>query len=657
MTTTPHLSLPLIAAAQAQKHVTHNEALLAVDALLHCAVKDKDLAAPPVSPAEGDRYIVAASPTGAWAGKAGQVAARQDGVWRFYAPQAGWIAFVVDEMQLYHFDGIAWAPGILAITNLQNLALLGVGAMADTGNPLSTRLNNVLHAAKTIAEGGTGDVRVKLSKEAAAKTASHLFQTNFSSRAELGLTGDDNFHIKTSADGSGWVDALVLAAATGNASLGGALTIAGALAGATTGTFSGLLSLSGGASVLGGNSLNLYEASNANGWRFRNVSSTLKLTYLPTSGDALALDPAGRIGLQGGTTNASVRVHNSFPQDEFGLVVEAAHAAFTKSNIRLQSSRAQSTAYNFLDCISGAAGALDFETVLRGDGNNFCDGAWTGGGADRAEMLPWAAGVATWDDHPWYTTVVLEHGYIRPATADDDPRRIIGAVSPTYDSLGNNPLNWPGRWELDGSGRPVEIEVVYVQWQEDETSPDLLPTGRSIDRLYVDGEPPRGSKAPCLPADVVVPGHAERHVVREKLRSGTFIPGIPYATRLERPKEWAPIGLLGILRVGKDRPVNPAWVAYRRAAAYDEYLAFPAVPPESILRAPSAIAFRERLTGPERLSLIEAARTDAVLMDILLAFAAAQTIDPSDPRTREAMAYIVGQGHLSDERAAEILAA
>jgi hypothetical protein len=64
MTTTPHLALPLIAAAQAQKHVTHNEALFAVDALLHCAVKDKDLAAPPASPAEGDRYIVAGAATG-----------------------------------------------------------------------------------------------------------------------------------------------------------------------------------------------------------------------------------------------------------------------------------------------------------------------------------------------------------------------------------------------------------------------------------------------------------------------------------------------------------------------------------------------------------------------------------------------------------------
>jgi Protein of unknown function (DUF2793) len=204
MTTTTNLALPLIAAGQAQKHVTHNEALLAT---------------PPGVPAEGDRYIVAASPTGAWAGKAGQVAAWQDGIWRFHAPKAGWIAFVVDELQLYHFTGAAWAPGVSAITNLQNLSSLGIGTTADAANPFSTKLNGVLHAARTAAEGGSGNIQVKLSKESAAKTASYLFQTNFSGRAELGLAGDDDFRLKVSADGSAWTDALLVDRATGSVSL------------------------------------------------------------------------------------------------------------------------------------------------------------------------------------------------------------------------------------------------------------------------------------------------------------------------------------------------------------------------------------------------------------------------------------------------------
>ncbi|MFL5182096.1 MAG: DUF2793 domain-containing protein [Microvirga sp.] len=196
-------------------------------------MKDKDLAAPPASPAEGDRYIVAGAATGAWTGKTGQVAARQDGVWRFYPPQAGWIAFVVDELQLYHFNGTAWAPGVVAITNLQNLTLLGIGTAADATNPFSAKLNNELHAAKTVAEGGTGNIQVKISKESAAKTASHLFQTNFSGRAELGLTGDDNFHLKVSADGAAWVEALVFAAATGAATFGApTVTAASAASGA-----------------------------------------------------------------------------------------------------------------------------------------------------------------------------------------------------------------------------------------------------------------------------------------------------------------------------------------------------------------------------------------------------------------------------------------
>lgn len=215
MPDTPNLALPLIAAAQAQKHVTHNEALLAVDALLQCAVKDKDLNSPPAAPTDGDRYIVAATPTGAWAGKAGMIAAWQDGVWRFYAAKAGMIAFAVDETALYHYNGAAWAPGVLAISSLQNLSLLGVGTTADATNPFSAKLNKALWTAKSRAEGGDGSLRYTLNKETAADTLSLLFQNAFSGRAEAGLTGDDDFRVKVSADGASWREALRIDRATG----------------------------------------------------------------------------------------------------------------------------------------------------------------------------------------------------------------------------------------------------------------------------------------------------------------------------------------------------------------------------------------------------------------------------------------------------------
>jgi ADP-ribosylglycohydrolase len=66
MSETFHLELPLIAASQAQKHVTHNEALAIADAVIHLAVISRALASPPPSPSDGDRYLIAPGAGGAW---------------------------------------------------------------------------------------------------------------------------------------------------------------------------------------------------------------------------------------------------------------------------------------------------------------------------------------------------------------------------------------------------------------------------------------------------------------------------------------------------------------------------------------------------------------------------------------------------------------
>ena len=86
------LRLPYLAAAQAQKHVTHNEALRQLDAIVHLAVIDATHNDPPASPEEGDRYIVAGGASGAWAGQEGCVASFTDGAWMFAAPRD--LAFV-----------------------------------------------------------------------------------------------------------------------------------------------------------------------------------------------------------------------------------------------------------------------------------------------------------------------------------------------------------------------------------------------------------------------------------------------------------------------------------------------------------------------------------------------------------------------------------
>jgi Protein of unknown function (DUF2793) len=107
--TTPNLSLPLLAAAQAQKHVTVNEALSRLDGLVQLSVISTTLTAPPASPAEGDRYIVAATAAGAWTGWDASVALFSGGAWLRLVPQTGWSAHDAATSRNLVFDGAAWA--------------------------------------------------------------------------------------------------------------------------------------------------------------------------------------------------------------------------------------------------------------------------------------------------------------------------------------------------------------------------------------------------------------------------------------------------------------------------------------------------------------------------------------------------------------------
>jgi hypothetical protein len=134
---TNHLKLPYLAAAQAQKHVTHNEALRQLDTLVQLAVLDTTVATPPGSPAEGDRYIVAASATGAWAGQEAKVATFVDGAWAFAAPEDGWLAFDCASETILAFLSGAWqaassgTPDASAVTYDNSVSGLTASTVQD----------------------------------------------------------------------------------------------------------------------------------------------------------------------------------------------------------------------------------------------------------------------------------------------------------------------------------------------------------------------------------------------------------------------------------------------------------------------------------------------------------------------------------------------
>jgi hypothetical protein len=249
MTNSPNLNLPYLLAAQSQKHVTHNEALRLLDTFVQLTVFSRTVATPPATPVEGDRYIVAASPAGAWVGQATKIAAYQDAAWMFFTPKEGWLTWIADENVALAYDGAAWigfsgGGGVTAHSALTGLAAddhpqyhnnargdvrytpinpatLGVNATADATNKFA-----VSSAASLFNHVGTGGHQIKINKAAVTDTASFLFQTAFSGRAEIGLTGDDDFHFKVSPNGTTFSEAILINKTTGavtfpNTALGG----------------------------------------------------------------------------------------------------------------------------------------------------------------------------------------------------------------------------------------------------------------------------------------------------------------------------------------------------------------------------------------------------------------------------------------------------
>jgi hypothetical protein len=102
--TTPNLQLPEWQQNQDQPHVTVNTALRVLDCLVQLRVLDRDLTAPPGSPADGDCYIPASGSTGDWVGHEDDVAMFIGTAWEFRTPLDGWEAWVVDEAIKVRYD-------------------------------------------------------------------------------------------------------------------------------------------------------------------------------------------------------------------------------------------------------------------------------------------------------------------------------------------------------------------------------------------------------------------------------------------------------------------------------------------------------------------------------------------------------------------------
>lgn len=200
---TARLGLPILAPSQAQKHITHNEALRRLDGVVQTALASIGGHTPPLLPNDGEIHALGPTPTGAWSGQGGKIAQWQFDQWQFTAPQEGWQAWDLTDGMMRVYRGGSW------VSLMQNLPGLGIDTSSDSQNKLA-----VASAASLFTHAGAGH-QLKVNKAAASDSATLLYQSNWNGHAEMGLAGDNNFHIKTSPDGSNWTDALVVNAASG----------------------------------------------------------------------------------------------------------------------------------------------------------------------------------------------------------------------------------------------------------------------------------------------------------------------------------------------------------------------------------------------------------------------------------------------------------
>jgi len=233
MEQSPRLSLSYVMPSQAQKHVTVNETFRRLDALVNLSVKSRTLSAEPSAPSGGDAYILSAGASGAaWDNfSAGDIAAFQDGAWALIAAVEGLRAWVADESTLAVYDGAAWTSissggGGSGGGGSETSLRYGVNATADNTNRFSVKSDVALLSHDDVTPG-SGDARQIINKAGAANTASVLFQNGFSGRAEFGLSGDDDFRLRVSSDGSLFRDAAMFDRESGAAAFpAGVTTIA-----------------------------------------------------------------------------------------------------------------------------------------------------------------------------------------------------------------------------------------------------------------------------------------------------------------------------------------------------------------------------------------------------------------------------------------------
>lgn len=201
MTTTPNFSIPELAQAQAQKHVTVNQGFKVIDTAMNLNVISRVLTAPPGSPSEGDKYIPAATATGAWVGQEDNIATFINGSWLFFIPVDGWRCFDQNTSTLLIYDGAVWSTFSAPLTLSADITV------TEATNEAQMQFH-ILEEELTGLSGATVDTSIQIPNGAIV--------FNVSERVTTTITGATSFDVGVSGNTSQFGGTLGLTAGSTN---------------------------------------------------------------------------------------------------------------------------------------------------------------------------------------------------------------------------------------------------------------------------------------------------------------------------------------------------------------------------------------------------------------------------------------------------------
>ena len=239
--------------------------------------------------------------------------------------------------------------------------------------------------------------------------------------------------------------------------------------------------------------------------------------------ERLRIDKDGAVMAAAGTATVVTNDnHHQFVTsfNNYGFRIRTTNTGQTADAFRVENIVSAGSGWNIFRGYSGngsSSATNDVEFALRGDGNGYCDGSWTGGGADYAEYFEWSDSNPNEEDRRGIS-VVLDGDKIREAVAGEDP---IGVISGNPSVVGDAAWNkWSGKYLRDEFGTYIQEDYEI----EDEDGNTVVKQRRKLNPAYD--------------------------------------PDVEYVSREQRP-EWDCVGLMGKLRIRKGQITGSRWIKMR----------------------------------------------------------------------------------------------